>query len=330
MPIYNTGIYLQTAIESILNQTFRDFELILVDDGSTDGSSELCDKYAKKDLRVKVLHQENGGICNARNVAIKHAQGYYLAFADHDDEYLPDFLAHAYSEASTYNADLVKVGKKEYIINGAHIQREMESHLLYRILDRADIKDAYFSLVDNRTLDCVWDGLYKRELLERYDILFDEAYKHGGEDIDFNQRFLRYTSILVTIDRCYYLHYIRRGFSTSSKFCETNILMFDKKMAVIEETIRSLHIPIEENKFDYTYLLFRQYIVNVCAYYSSRQLDMSFRNRRQALAKSKESPFYKGFCDNQLVAKFFKRNIKYGILYFFFKYQLYCFVLRLF
>ena len=78
MPVYNSGEYLQTAVDSILSQSLKDIELILVDDGSTDGSSEKCDEYAKKDKRVVVIHQRNGGICNARNAALKIARGEYI------------------------------------------------------------------------------------------------------------------------------------------------------------------------------------------------------------------------------------------------------------
>ena len=114
MPVYNSGEYLQTAVDSILSQSLKDIELILVDDGSTDGSSEKCDEYAKKDKRVVVIHQRNGGICNARNAALKIARGEYIGFSDHDDEYVPGYLEHAYREAMEHDADLVKVGKREY------------------------------------------------------------------------------------------------------------------------------------------------------------------------------------------------------------------------
>lgn len=88
MPVYNSGKYLDIAVKSILSQSLREIELILVDDGSTDGSSEQCDRYALLDNRVVVLHQKNGGICNARNNALKRAKGEYIAFSDHDDAYL--------------------------------------------------------------------------------------------------------------------------------------------------------------------------------------------------------------------------------------------------
>ena len=116
MPVYNSGIYLGTAIDSILTQSLREIELILVDDGSTDGSSERCDEYAKRDRRVKVIHQDNGGICNARNVALRIAQGEYIGFSDHDDRFLPNFIAESYQIAVNNNADFVKVGKQEFLL----------------------------------------------------------------------------------------------------------------------------------------------------------------------------------------------------------------------
>ena len=108
MPVYNSGEYLKTAVDSILSQSLKEIELILVDDGSTDGSSERCDEYAAKDSRVVVIHQKNGGICNARNAALKIAKGEYIGFSDHDDEYLPGLLEDNYSICVNNNLDFVK------------------------------------------------------------------------------------------------------------------------------------------------------------------------------------------------------------------------------
>ena len=154
MPVYNSGEYLQTAVDSILSQSLKDIELILVDDGSTDGSSEKCDEYAKKDKRVVVIHQKNGGICNARNAALKIARGEYIGFSDHDDEYVPGYLEHAYNDAILNNADLVKVGKREYIILGGKVLRTKQSNLPSRVYHQEDIKKEYFDLVNSDELDC--------------------------------------------------------------------------------------------------------------------------------------------------------------------------------
>ena len=85
VPVYNTEKYLRECIDSILAQTFRDFELILVDDGSTDGSGAICDEYAKQDERIRVIHQENGGITVARKSGVRAARGEYVTFVDSDD-----------------------------------------------------------------------------------------------------------------------------------------------------------------------------------------------------------------------------------------------------
>ena len=85
VPVYNAEKYLQRCIDSILNQTFPNFELLLIDDGSKDQSGEICDEYAKKDSRVKVFHKENGGVSSARNVGIDNAVGEYICFCDSDD-----------------------------------------------------------------------------------------------------------------------------------------------------------------------------------------------------------------------------------------------------
>ena len=89
VPVYNSEEYLPDTAASILNQSFEEFELILVDDGSKDRSGKICDELAQKDKRVKVIHKQNGGICSARNCALKLAKGEYIAFCDNDDMYLP-------------------------------------------------------------------------------------------------------------------------------------------------------------------------------------------------------------------------------------------------
>lgn len=92
MPIYNTSRLLRPQIQSILDQGYRDYELILVDDGSTDDSGDICDEFAEMDSRVVVVHKKNGGVDEARNTGIDMARGQYLYFVDSDDELLPDAL----------------------------------------------------------------------------------------------------------------------------------------------------------------------------------------------------------------------------------------------
>ena len=110
MPVYNVEEYLPKAIESILNQTLGEFELFLVDDGSTDKSGSICDKYESFDKRVKVLHQNNSGAHNARNNALKLASGEYVCFFDSDDYIESNMLEDLYNLAVEYSSDIVISG----------------------------------------------------------------------------------------------------------------------------------------------------------------------------------------------------------------------------
>lgn len=110
MPVYNTADFLKTCMESLLNQTFRDFELLAIDDGSTDGSAELLDAYAAKDPRVKVFHQENQGQAASRNYGLEQMRGDFVCFVDSDDGLSSDFLESLHELALAENADIVTTG----------------------------------------------------------------------------------------------------------------------------------------------------------------------------------------------------------------------------
>lgn len=107
MPIFNTKQYLGRAIESVLHQTYKDWELILVDDGSFDGSEDMCDYYIKKENRIRVIHQENRGLSGARNTGMKYASGEYIQFLDSDDWLYPDTLKIVYETAVSSDSDMV-------------------------------------------------------------------------------------------------------------------------------------------------------------------------------------------------------------------------------
>lgn len=107
VPVYNVEAYLERCINSILNQTYKNFELILVDDGSPDNCPRICDEYAKKDSRIKVLHKENGGLSDARNVALGIAGGEYIMFVDSDDLIVPNCLQLVFDSAEKNDADVV-------------------------------------------------------------------------------------------------------------------------------------------------------------------------------------------------------------------------------
>ena len=111
IPVYNTEGFVARVIESVMAQTFADFELILIDDGSKDASGEICDRFAAKHSdKIRVAHTENHGVSSARNCGIDMATGEWITFIDSDDYVLPQYLQNLYSNAEKYNSDFVMTG----------------------------------------------------------------------------------------------------------------------------------------------------------------------------------------------------------------------------
>lgn len=113
VPVYNTKKYLERCINSLLKQTYTDMEIILVDDGSTDGSGEVCDRFAAGDRRVRVLHKENGGSSSARNLGIDNAKGDYIGFVDSDDYVDADMYERLYAAVCEYHVNAAQIGRDE-------------------------------------------------------------------------------------------------------------------------------------------------------------------------------------------------------------------------
>lgn len=226
MPVYNTGAFLQETVGSILAQTFRSFELLLVDDGSTDGSAAACDAFAAADPRVRVLHQANGGICRARNAGLRAATGRWLAFSDHDDIWEPDYLELALAAAARTGASLVKVNHQEWYrpAAGEPVCRDPGVALgdcEWRTSGLFGDRRGYF--VYQSVAAAVWDGLYDRAQLLASGVLFDESLRHGGEDCRFMARLLARVPSGVWVGRPLYRHYHNVGTSTSAR-CHLDLL----------------------------------------------------------------------------------------------------------
>ena len=119
VPVYNVEQYLPRCIDSILDQTFTDFELLLIDDGSKDKSGEICDNYAKKDSRIRVFHKENGGVSSARNLGLYNAKGKYIAFIDADDWVENEYLRIMYKHGEEECADIIS---SDFFLDNTEIQ----------------------------------------------------------------------------------------------------------------------------------------------------------------------------------------------------------------
>ena len=158
VPVYKVEAYLNRCVDSILAQTFTDFELILVDDGSPDNCGKICDEYAEKDKRIKVIHQENGGLSAARNAGIEIAQGEWITFIDSDDWIHPSYLRVLY-EAVTANGADVSVGRYKEVYD-----EDVDNGAINPDITMVNTEEFW---VNNRTNATVaWGKLYKRSFFD--------------------------------------------------------------------------------------------------------------------------------------------------------------------
>lgn len=206
VPIYNVEKYLPGCIDSILNQTYENFELILVDDGSPDGCAAICDAYAEKDNRIKVIHKENGGLSDARNAGLEIISGEYVAFIDSDDWVAPTYLAKLLEALESTGSDICECG---------FVRTDKEITLP----ETVQKKDVYKSekalellINDNELRQCVWNKLYRRRCVDT--VLF-EVGKTNEDEFWTYQVFGRANSITKINDVLYF--YFQRENSIMGK-----------------------------------------------------------------------------------------------------------------
>lgn len=200
VPIYNAEQYLHRCIDSILAQSYTDFELLLIDDGSTDGSGAICDEYAAQDTRVRVFHKENGGVSSARNLGLDNAQGEYITFCDADDYVGEDWLA-AYNEAIASNVDMAIQGY--YAIDGDNtVEKKLQPCSGNSIETKRQLVADLFA---QEVYYYLWVKLFRKGLLEAHQIRFDEQ-SVLGEDTQFISKYLEYVVSFKCIDSLGYYY----------------------------------------------------------------------------------------------------------------------------
>lgn len=168
VPVYNVEKQLKLCIESILNQSFTNYELILIDDGSTDGCAVICDDYSKMDKRIKVIHKKNGGLSDARNVGLDISVGKYIGFIDSDDIIHPKMYEKLYNCINKTCSDIVQCKFKKFKNIEEISNTENYNDIYYEEFSN---EDAIRDLIDNNKINVnAWNKLYRRELFknERY------------------------------------------------------------------------------------------------------------------------------------------------------------------
>jgi len=174
VPIYNVEKYLEKCINSIIEQTYQNIEIVLVDDGSSDNSGKICDEYASKDKRVKAMHKKNGGVSDARNFGVENANGKYIAFIDSDDYITNDYIEYLYRILKENNAE-ISCCNFEYVYSDKE-NKEIESQQekLYTYNQLEALKD----LLYQKNIDTsLWGKLIKKDLFNNIKFPYGEIYE---------------------------------------------------------------------------------------------------------------------------------------------------------
>ena len=227
IPAYNVAPYIEKCVQSVLNQTISDLEVIIVDDGATDNTPEICDRLAQTDKRIQVIHQENKGLSGARNTGIDRATGDWIALLDSDDWIEPEMYETLLNIAEEYEADIASCKTRNCIL-GENPPEVADSNNI-TILDS---KQMIRGLLDQKIVRFeVWNKLWKRELIG------DVRFKLGqvSEDVYFDRVLFLKANKMVHIDRTLHNYLIQRPGNTLSKFRIGRLCVFDEFDALIDD-----------------------------------------------------------------------------------------------
>lgn len=227
VPVYNVENELNRCIDSILIQSEEDFELILVDDGSTDRSGQICNDYGKKDRRIKVIHKSNGGVSSARNLGLDIANGDYIVFVDSDDYVTEDYLKKLYNP----NVDMVLCGIK-------HVQVNRENCIILdnKLYGVFNINEEIINqIIESKYINTVYSKMYHNDIIKKNNIRFMEDMVMG-EDTIFIIDYMKYINNME-VKRDVIYNYIKYERATLSTFNENSTYYLERLDDYIEKNL---------------------------------------------------------------------------------------------
>ena len=207
MPIYNAGKYLKKSLDSVLNQSYKDIELILINDGSTDNSREICRDYEERDKRFRLIDIENSGPGYARNIGIDKALGYYISFVDADDYLSLDAIETLLNISILHDYD---------VVSSNHFRVDEEVSVSQNKYKTGELRDTYDSFKTSSSFGYVWGKLYKKSFINKHNIRFSQERKVFLEDTLFNLKVIAYNPEYYVLNKpLYYYNIIEDSLSNT-------------------------------------------------------------------------------------------------------------------
>ncbi len=225
VPVYNAEQYLVRCLDSILSQSFENFELILIDDGSLDHSGDICDNYAEKESRIKVIHQQNAGVSVARNTALDIMTGQYVVFCDSDDYWEQDWLKALYAAINDSQYDMVSADYKIVDDRNNIFKKKENKEGLYQFQKEIQLVDYIISdILSGHSGWEIWTRIFKAAIIRQNHIRFCESCHNFAEDMGFVLEYLMYCTSVKHIKKDGYC-YVKR--ESSMMQCSVNEIKFD-------------------------------------------------------------------------------------------------------
>lgn len=245
VPVYNVEKYLQQCVESLLNQTYSNTEIVLVDDGSKDSSGQICDEFAHKySDKIKAVHKKNEGLGYARNTGMEYVTSEYVTFIDSDDYADPDLVEQLYKAAVNFNADVVIGGFKRVDNTGNMLYKEQYDEQIYK---GDDVSNQLFMRMLGSSPEksdairmSVWNAMYSMKVIRKYNVKFPSEIELISEDIIFDSEFYPYAQCGVIIPSIAYNYRVNEKSLTA----EYRHDRFEKNMILYKE----LEIRVKELK----------------------------------------------------------------------------------
>lgn len=280
IPVYNTEKYLEKCVLSVLEGGVENIEILLIDDGSDDGSGHLCDRLAEKSGKIKVFHKENGGLSSSRNLGISKAKGKYLCFIDSDDFLEKNSLFNMLKKAESQKAEISVFG---LIIDIPNSYKKFVSDGDYTLTQ--ENKDSHFiSLKEKCLLDSCCNKLYLTSFVKKSGITF--PFREYFEDTYFNLMLWERFSKCAVFDDCYY-HYVKRKTKSLTRNFDTN------KLKVLKSRV-SLMLNVTKGLEDFCYYYYVKYVLSVLCDSFIKGANILKPQRKALIKKEINSDEFKG------------------------------------
>ena len=253
IPVYNVEKYLKRCLDSVLSQTYRQTEIIVVDDGSKDGSGKICDKYKKKDARIKVFHKSNGGLSDARNFGMTKATGKYITFVDSDDCLDENFLSCLYGAIKRYDADIATCGEIQFEALELPKTKLEQGGIKVMSSDEALEKMLYQTELYNSA----WGKLYKRALLDGIEYPVGKIY----EDVGTTYKILLRAKKVAVCKSKLYFYFQRKDAISKRAFSESTLDMIEMVEQMDQEATMKrpqFKKAVQSRKLNAYYFVLRQ------------------------------------------------------------------------